>query len=126
MTFHTVRAIGLRLPGVEESTMYGSAALKLNGRPIACIASNKAAEPGTLVLWTTFEQREAMIAEEPETYYLKPHYEAYPVVLVRLSSVTREAMQDLLAGATRLIPTAKKEKKKPARRRARAKRAQGR
>jgi hypothetical protein len=126
MTFRTVRAIGLQLPGVEETTMYGSPALKLEGRMVACIASNKAAEPGTLVMRTTFEQREAMIAEEPETYYLKPHYETFPVVLVRLSSVTREAMQDLLAGAVRVILAAKSEKKRPARRIARAKRVQGR
>ena len=126
MTFRTVRAIGLRLPGVEETTMYGSPALKLEGRMVACIASNKAAEPGTLVLRTTFEQRDVMIAEEPEIYYLKPHYETYPVVLARLSRVSREAMEDLLAGAARLITAAKSEKKKPARRTARAKRAQGR
>jgi hypothetical protein len=106
--------------------MYGSPALKLAGRPVACLASHKSAEPGTLVLWTTFEQRDAMIAEEPETYYLQPHYETYPVVLVRLSSVTREAMQDLLAGAVRVISAANSEKKKPARGTARAKRAQGR
>ena len=126
MTFRTVRSIGLRLPGVEESTMYGSPALKLEGRMVACIASNKAAEPGTLVLRTTFEQREVMIAEEPETYYLKPHYETFPVVLVRLSRVTREAMQDLLAGAVRLIVAAESAKSKPARAIARAKRRQGR
>ena len=106
--------------------MYGSPALKLEGRLVACIATNKAAEPGTLVLRTTFEQRELMIAEEPKTYYLKPHYETFPVVLVRLSSVTREAMQDLLAGAVRAINASKSHKKKPARGTARAKRAQGR
>jgi hypothetical protein len=126
MTFRTVRSIGLELAGVEETTMYGSPALKLEGRLVACIATNKAAEPGTLVLRTTFEQRELMIADEPETYYLKPHYETFPVVLVRLSSVTLAAMQDLLAGAVRAINAAKSEKKKPARKTARAKRAQGR
>ena len=77
--------------------MYGSPALKLGGRLVACLASNKSAEPGTLVLRTTFEQREVMIAEEPETYYLKPHYETFPVVLVRLARVSRDAMHDLLA-----------------------------
>src|SRR5580765_6668982 len=107
MTFRTVRSIGLRLPAVEESTMYGAPALKVGGQMVACIASNKSAEPGTLVLWTTFEQRDVMIAEEPEIYYLKPHYETVPVVLVRLSRVSREAMQDLLAGAVRSIGTAK-------------------
>ena len=54
--------------------MYGSPALKVGGQMVACIASNKSAEPGTLVLRTTFEQRDALIAEEPEIYYLKPHY----------------------------------------------------
>src|SRR4051812_9473426 len=99
MTFTTVRAIGSQLPDVENTMMYGGPALKLEGRLLACIATNKAAEPGTLVVRTTFEQRDLMIAEEPETYYVKPHYQTYPVVLVRLSRVTREAMKDLLAGA---------------------------
>jgi hypothetical protein len=114
MTFQTVRAIGLRLPGVEESTMYGAPALKLKGRMLACGASNKSAEPGTLVLRTTFEQRDMMIAEEPSTYYLKPHYETFPVVLVRLSRVSRDAMQDLLAGAHALV-SAEKNRRAPAR-----------
>jgi hypothetical protein len=141
MTFRTVRAIGLRLPAVEETTMYGAPALKLDGRLVACMASHKSAERGTLVVRTTFEQRDAMIAEEPETYYVQPHYETFPVVLIRLSSVTREAMEDLVTGAARLILAAKSEKKavygvprqaadrptrKPARKTARAKRAQGR
>jgi hypothetical protein len=121
MTFRTVRQIGLRLPAVEESTMYGSPALKLEGRMVACIAANKSAEPATLALRTTFEQREVMIAEEPETYYLKPHYETFPVVLVRLSRVSREAIQDLLAGAVSAIMAAKK---KPLRRTRREKRIQ--
>ena len=120
MTFRTVRAIGLRLPGVEESTMYGTPALKLGKRLVACIASNKSAEPGTLCLRTTFEQRDILIAEEPATYYLKPHYETFPVVLVRLSRVGRDAMSDLLAGAVRVISddARKQQKKRPAARRA--------
>ena len=36
MTFRSVRAIGLRLPGVEEGTMYGTPALKLGKKWIAC------------------------------------------------------------------------------------------
>ena len=64
MTFRSVRAIGLRLPGVEESTVYGSPALKLSSRLIACIASHQSAEPNTLVVRTDFEQRDALIDEE--------------------------------------------------------------
>lgn len=89
--------------------MYGSRALKLGGRLVACMASHKSAEPGTLVLRTTFEQREAMVTEEPETYYVKPHYETFPVVLIRLSRVSRDAMRDLLCGAVTTIGAAKKK-----------------
>src|SRR4051812_30942478 len=96
MTFRTVRAIGLKLPGVEESTMYGMPALKLGGRMLACIASHKSAEPNTLVVRTDFDQRDALIEEEPEIYYLKEHYKTFPVVLVRLSRVNADAMRDLL------------------------------
>ena len=119
MTFQTVRAIGLRLPGVEETTMYGGAALKLNGRLVACMATNKAAEPGTVVMRTTFEQRDLMIAEDPGTYYLKPHYQTFPVVLVRLARVTRDAMKDLLTGAAAAISAEPAKRQRAPTRRAR-------
>ena len=115
MTFRSVRAIGLRLPGVEEGTMYGTPALKLGKRLIACIASNKAAEPGTLVVRTDFEQRDALIEEAPDTYYLKEHYKTYPVVLVRLSKVSPDAIRDLLGAAHRLVSAAEDAKTKKTR-----------
>jgi hypothetical protein len=103
MTFRTVRTIGLRLPGAEESTMYGSPALKVGGQMFACIASHKSAEPNTLVVWMDIAQRDALIAEDPDTYYLKDHYVGYPVVLVRLSRVHADAMRDLLHGAWQIV-----------------------
>ena len=99
-------------------TAYGSPALKVNGRIYAVIAINKEAEPNSLAVYLAdFEQREALLAEDPGTYYVKPHYEPYPVVLVRLASVTRDALEDLLRGAHRVVSS-----KPPARRRARTRR----
>ena len=106
MTFQTVRAIGLKLPGAEAATMYGAPALKVNGKMFACIASHKSAEPNTLVVWIDFAQRDALLADDPDTYYLEEHYENYACVLVRLSRVSREAIQDLLAGSWRLVSAA--------------------
>jgi hypothetical protein len=103
VTFATVRSIGLTLPDVEEGTMYGTPALKLRGKLLACMASHKSAEPNTLVVCLDFEQRDAMIADDPATYYLKPHYVGYPSVLVRLSRVSREALKDLLHAAWREV-----------------------
>lgn len=112
MTFRSVRAIGLRLPGVEEGTVYGTPALKLGKRIIACIAAHKSAEPGTLAVRTDFEQRDMLIEEAPDTYYVKDHYKAYPFVLVRLSKITPEAMRDLLGAAHRLAGAAEHDEKK--------------
>ena len=56
-----------------------------------------------------------MIADDPDTYYLKPHYVGYPSVLVRLSRVSREALKDLLHAAWRQVDaSAPKRKRKPA------------
>jgi hypothetical protein len=112
MTFRSVRTIGLRLPGVEEGTVYGTPALKLGKRMIACVASHKSAEPGTLVVRTDFEQRDMLIEEAPDTYYVKDHYKAYPFVLVRLSKINPDAMRDLLGAAHRLASAAEHDDKK--------------
>src|SRR4029453_18010750 len=102
-TFDDVRAIGRSLPDVEESTMYGAPALKVRGKLLACMASHKSAEPNTLVVRLDFEDRDALIADDPQTYYLKPHYEGYPSVLVRLPLINRDALHDLLQSAWRTV-----------------------
>jgi hypothetical protein len=118
ITFDTVREIGERLPGTEVGTAYGSPALKVNGRIYAGIAINKAAEPNSLgVYLADFEQRDALLAEDPDTYYLKPHYEKYPIVLVRLTRVTREALEDLLHGAHRFVSSKPPARRRPSKRR---------
>ena len=99
--FDRVRDIGRTLAGVEEGTSYGSPALKLGGRMVACLASHRSAEPDTLVVHVDPEQRAALLAEAPDTYYLTDHYVAYPSVLVRLAQIQTEALRDLLRGAVR-------------------------
>jgi hypothetical protein len=103
ITFATVRAIGRTIPGLEEGTSYGGPALVYGGQLVACMATNKQAEPNSLVVRMDFADRDLLIEEEPETYYLKDHYVAYPCVLVRLSRVRRDALRDLLGGALRFV-----------------------
>ncbi len=101
ITFDLVREMGLKLTGVEEGTMYGAPALKVRGNLLACMAIHKSAEPGSLAVRIDFDQRDALIAEAPETYYATQHYADYPVVLVRLSRVRPDELQDLLGAAWR-------------------------
>jgi hypothetical protein len=106
--FDMVREIGLNLPDVEESTMYGAPALKVRGTLLTCPAIHKSAEPNTLAVRIDFDQRDELIEADPNVYYLKPHYVNYPVVLVRLSRVNEEALRDLLSMGWQFITSKKK------------------
>ena len=101
--FNAVRRIGLTLPDIEEGTAYGSPALKLHGRLLACIPTHKAAEPGSLVVAIDLDQRAALLEDDPATYYVKPHYEPHPAVLVRLSRIRPDALRDLLGAAWKFV-----------------------
>ena len=96
VTFDTARKLALALPGVETGTAYGSPAVKVNGKMFACMAIHRSAEPNTLAVRIPFADRDELLAAEPDTYYLTEHYVNYPVVLVRLSRVHRDALRDLL------------------------------
>ena len=106
--FKPVESIGRTLPGVEVTTTWGTPALKVGGRMFVCIASNKAAEPDTLVVMMDFADRDALVAEDPDTYYLKDHYVGYPCVLVRLARVHPDALRDLVVGAHRYMSARQK------------------
>jgi len=103
ITFATVRTIGLAFPDVEESTAYGAPALKVRGKLMACLPTHRTAEPNSLVVRASFEDRAALLAESPDVYYLKDHYVGYTCVLVRLHRVTRDVLRDLLGMAHKFV-----------------------
>jgi hypothetical protein len=116
-TFETVRSLAAQLPGVEEGTAWGVPAIKLRGRLLACMASHKSAEPNTLVVRVSTDQRDAMIADDPDTYYLKDHYVGHPCVLVRLARIRRDALRDLLHAGWRFVDATAPRRRPRARRR---------
>jgi len=103
ISFKTVESIGRALPDVDVTTAWGQPALKVRGKMFACIASHKSAEPDTLVVMMDFGDRDALLQDDPGTYYLKEHYLNYPCVLVRLSRVRADALRDLVTGAHRFV-----------------------
>ena len=102
-SFKRVKEIGRTLPDVELTTTWGKPTLKVRGKMFVCIASHKSAEPDTLVVRISVDQRDAMIADDPDTYYLKPHYEDYACVLVRLARIRRDALRDLMQAGWRFV-----------------------
>jgi hypothetical protein len=105
VSFDTVLTLGRALPDVEATTSWGAPALTVRGKMFACQAIHKSAEPNTLVVRMDFEQRDELIAADPDTYYLKDHYVDYACVLVRLSRVHPDALRDLLLTGWRFVST---------------------
>jgi hypothetical protein len=101
--FEAVKKVGLTLPDVEATTKYdGSRVLKMRGCFMAGVATHRSAEPETLVVRAGADERHWLIEDAPDTYYLTDYYRRYPVVLVRLSRLGRDALHDLLSVSWRL------------------------
>lgn len=111
--FEIVRTVGLGLPGVEAAARYdGSPMLKVGGSFMAGLAMHRSTEPGTLVVRCDLEAREALLEDAPEIYYVTDYYRPYPVVLVRLSHIDRDALRDLLSVSRRLtLPKTRRAKR---------------
>lgn len=108
VTFEQVRKIALSLENVEEGTSYGTPAFKTSDKLLARLKE----DGDSLVVGTTFEEREEMLAADPDTYYITDHYLKYPWVLVRLSRVSPDALRDLLSRALRLALTNRAPKRR--------------
>lgn len=93
-----IREMALALPNVEEGTSYGTPALKV-GRKLFV----RLKEDGeTIVLKTTYEEREELMSHDPDTYFITDHYLNYPYILVSLNRVHPDALRELILTSYRL------------------------
>jgi hypothetical protein len=98
-----IETLAADLPGVECGTSWGVPALKVNGQMFACVPTHKSAEPGSIVVRLEVADRDAMIADAPEMFYLQEHYVDYPCVLVRLHHIRPDALRDLLRASWQYV-----------------------
>jgi hypothetical protein len=54
-------------------------------------------EPDALVVWVeSLEEKEALIASDPEKFFTTPHYDGQPITLVRLEAVDVDEVKELI------------------------------
>ena len=99
--FDRVRKVGKRIPGLQEDRAWNGPCLKANKQIAAIMATNKAAEPGTLAVVVGEDVRDELIEGDPDVYYIKDHYVPWPTVLVRLAKIDDTVLHDLLMMAVR-------------------------
>jgi len=98
-TWEDVVEIGRHFPGVEVGTSYGTPSMKVRGKFLCRMRTN----PDALVMRTIdLEDAQALLKGQPDVFFITPHYEGYPAVLVRLDVVTEAQLAELLEDAWRL------------------------
>jgi hypothetical protein len=95
-----VVAIGTRLPGVEVATSYGAPALRVRGKGMCRLRT----EPDALALRVAdMGERAALLQGDPDVFFVTPHYDGHPYVLVRLEAVDAVELGELLEDAWRVF-----------------------
>lgn len=101
-----VCAILAELPGTVQDPPERRLVVRVGGKPVAYPAENARSRPDDddfVVIRTTFEERAALLQEDPVTFHVTPHYATYPGVIVRLSTVGERRLRELLTDAWRLV-----------------------
>jgi hypothetical protein len=99
ITWSTVRKLGLALPDTEESTSYGTPALKVLGKLFVRLRE----EGDILVVRIDLADRSRRMAAAPDVFFITEHYEPFPYVLVRLKAIMKEDLAEVLQDAWRLV-----------------------
>jgi len=93
MTWEELGAIALEFPGVEAGTSYGTPGFKVKGKFLTRLRPE---DDSVVLVDVGFDEREMLIAAEPQTFHITPHYQNYPSVLARLATVDPGTVRNLL------------------------------
>jgi len=99
VTFEQVRLAAHAFPGVEDSTSYGTPALKVRGKLLARVHQSGEC----FVLRANLLDREILMQSDPSVFLITDHYRDYPWILVRFCAVDPGALPDLMERAWRLV-----------------------
>jgi hypothetical protein len=97
VTLADVRRAALALPDTEERPSYGTPGFRVRDKLFARVLDDEA-----LVVKVDLAWRDAIVAGSPDVFYVTPHYQGYPWVVVRLGAIDRARLRDVLAEAWQL------------------------
>lgn len=101
-THGDVQRLAMELPGAFEQASYGGRpSWRTKARMFTWIPELAEPEDGgpeeALVVWVdSLDEKEAMLVSEPDKFLTTPHYDGYAIVLVNLTTVELDELQELL------------------------------
>lgn len=101
------------LPGAEfdpGGRVFSNGVVRVRGKVVAYPAGGNRGTPDDAKEGEEFvfvkaggSEREALMHEDPHTFFVTPHYAGAPGVIVRLSTVNQAQLQELLIDAWRMV-----------------------
>lgn len=110
VSYQEIEEFALGLPETSSTPSYGGApALRVNKKMFARLRGEMAddvddltGEPYDEVLMVgvaDLGEKEALLTDDPETFFTVPHYDGYPGVLVRLARCDPDVLREVLLDA---------------------------
>lgn len=85
MKWDRLRELAKEMPGVVDSTSYGTAAIKVGKKLIARLKEDG---KDVVFMLESVDEQVALCDANPAVYYITDHYRGYAAVLVRLAKLT--------------------------------------
>lgn len=104
----TARRIARSLPETEDLSTDAMLRFRVRGKQFAWTYLERNAATGprspkldVLALSCRREEKDAILASAPDTFFSTPHYDGFPAYLVRLANVDESELQALITAAWR-------------------------
>lgn len=91
----TVRRIALALPDTVERPSYGTPAFFVKKKLFARLLE----DGDSVVIKVDMDQREVLLQANSKSFFITDHYRNYPMMIVRLSTVSSAELRELLHDA---------------------------
>jgi hypothetical protein len=99
VTEEHIRQVALSLPGSIEKPYNRLPSFRVRGNLFVRMHELPDA---FLIRCTGLEERDELLKAEPAKFFITPHYDGYPAVLVRLSQIDLDEMTELVTESWRI------------------------
>jgi hypothetical protein len=99
VTEEDIRQVALSLPGSVEKSYNRLPSFRVRGNLFLRMHELPDA---FLIRCAGLEERDELLQAEPGKFFITPHYEGYPAVLVRLSQIDLDEMTELVTESWRV------------------------
>jgi hypothetical protein len=116
-----VRRIALSLPGANEAVDHFAFSVTVKGKEkgfawvwLERLDPKKGRVPNPRVLALRVrdtQEKEMLLATEPDKFFTEPHYNGFPAVLLRLEAVELDDLRALITSAWRCMAPSELQKK---------------